>query len=122
MGNPLTFALRAEVQAFTAEDLINTSAGGPPVAASAWKMLAQTPLATHEAILEHLAWTIDGRRVDPASTTGIQHMNDPADDAAVIDSRLAARVGRQMRLKPRKLFLRSTRKNRDPLTVSLRRP
>lgn len=58
----------------------------------------------HETIVERLARTIDGRCVDPAST-GLQHMNDPADDAAVIDSRLAARIGRKMRLQPRKLSL-----------------
>jgi hypothetical protein len=32
-------------------------------------------------------------------------MNDAADDAPVIDTRLAARIGRQMRQNPRKLRL-----------------
>ena len=58
----------------------------------------------HEAVVERLARTVDRGRVDPAST-GFEHMNDPADDAAVVHSRLAARVGRQMRLKPRELLL-----------------
>jgi hypothetical protein len=56
----------------------------------------------HEAVVERLARTIDGRRVDPA-TPRLQHMNDPADDAAVVDPWLAPRIGWKMWLKPREL-------------------
>lgn len=56
----------------------------------------------HEAIVERLARTIDRRSVDPAAT-GLQHMNDPADDPAVVHPRFAARIGGKMRLKPREL-------------------
>ena len=57
----------------------------------------------HEAIVQRLLRTIDRRRVDPASAR-LQHMNDPADDAAVIDPWFAAGVG-WMRRKPRELPL-----------------
>jgi hypothetical protein len=56
----------------------------------------------YEAIVERLARTVDGRSVDPA-TTRLQHMHDPADDPAVVYPRLAARIRRKMRLKPREL-------------------
>lgn len=56
----------------------------------------------HEAIVERLARTVDRRGVDPA-TTGSQHVNDPADDPAVIHPRFAARIGGKMRLKPLEL-------------------
>ena len=56
----------------------------------------------HEAIVERLARAIDGWRIDPTAA-GLQDMDDPADDAAVIDPWLAARVGRKMRLKSCKL-------------------
>ncbi len=58
----------------------------------------------HEAIVERLAWAIDGWRVNPAAA-GFQHMNDPADDTAVVDPRFAARIAGEMRLKPRELSL-----------------
>src|SRR5271170_846494 len=58
----------------------------------------------HKAIVECLARTIDGRRIDPAAA-GLENVNDAADDAAVIDPGLAARVGRKMWLKPRELPL-----------------
>ena len=58
----------------------------------------------HEAIVQRLLRTIDRRRVDPA-TAGLQHMDDPADDAPVIDPRFAASVGRKMRREPRELPL-----------------
>src|SRR5665213_2591002 len=56
----------------------------------------------YEAIVERLARTVDGRGVDPAAT-GLQHMNDPADDPAVVHPRFAACIGGKMRLKPREL-------------------
>src|SRR5215213_6485023 len=48
------------------------------------------------AIVERLARSVDTRRIYPAPT-GLQHLNDAAYDPAVIDARLASRVGRQMR-------------------------
>jgi hypothetical protein len=56
----------------------------------------------HEAIVERLARTVDARGVDPAAT-GLQNMNNPADDPAVVYSRLAACIRRKMRFKPREL-------------------
>jgi len=56
----------------------------------------------HEAIVERLARTVDGRGVDPAAT-GLQHMHDAADDPTIIHSRLATGIAGKMRLKPREL-------------------
>lgn len=53
----------------------------------------------HETIVEHLARTVDRRRIDLA-TTRLQHVDDPADHAAVVGSRHAARVRRKMRHEP----------------------
>ena len=58
----------------------------------------------HEATIERLARAVDGRGIDPASA-GLQHMDDAADDAAIVDPRIAARIRRQVRHEPRKLFL-----------------
>jgi hypothetical protein len=68
----------------------------------------------HEAIVERLAWAIDGRRIGPAAA-GFEHMNNPADDAPIIHSRLAARISRQIRLKPRELS------RAQPKTISIHR-
>lgn len=57
-----------------------------------------------ETIVERLARPIDVGRIDPASAA-LKHMRDPADDPAVVDARLAPRVGRQKRFQPRKLVL-----------------
>jgi len=57
------------------------------------------------AIVERLARSVDTRRIDPART-GLQHLNDAAYDAAVIDARLASRVGWQMRRDPSELRVR----------------
>ena len=56
----------------------------------------------HEAIVERLARTVDGRGVDPA-TTGLQHVHDSADDPAIIDPRFATCICGKMRLEPREL-------------------
>jgi hypothetical protein len=40
----------------------------------------------HEAIVERLARTVDGRGVDPTAT-GFQHMHDTADDPAIVHPR-----------------------------------
>ncbi len=55
-------------------------------------------------IVKRLAWPIGGRSVHPA-TAGLEHMNDTADNPAVVHALLAARIRRQVRLKSRKLFL-----------------
>ena len=58
----------------------------------------------HEAVVKRLARPVEERRVRPAAT-GLQHMHNAADDPAIIDSRFAASVGRQMRHKPRELTI-----------------
>lgn len=58
----------------------------------------------HEAIVKRLAWAVEERRVRPAAT-GLQHMHNAADHPAIIDARLAASIGRQMRHKPRELTI-----------------
>jgi len=58
----------------------------------------------HEAIVERLARAIDRRCVNPTAA-GSQYMNDPADYAAIINPRLAARIGREMRLQSVELFV-----------------
>ena len=58
-----------------------------------------------ETIVERFAEPVDFRRVDPAAS-GLQDMNDAADDPAVIDPRLASSIGGKKRLKPRELFIR----------------
>lgn len=58
----------------------------------------------HEAIVEGLAGTVDGRGIDP-STPRLQHVNDATDDPSVVDPRFASRVRRKMRLKPRELVV-----------------
>jgi hypothetical protein len=59
----------------------------------------------HIAIVERFPRPVFGRRVDP-SAARFQHMNDAADRPSIIDARLAAYVGRQMWLNPRKLRVR----------------
>src|SRR5262249_18631332 len=58
----------------------------------------------HEAIVKRLARAVQERRISPAAT-GLQHMHNPTDHPAIIDARLAASVGRQMRHKPRELTI-----------------
>jgi len=57
-----------------------------------------------KAIVERLSRPVDVRGIDPAAT-GLQNVDDAADDTAIINPRLAARIGRQKRLKPRELLL-----------------
>ena len=59
----------------------------------------------HIAIVQCLARTVDLRRIDPAPT-GLQHVDDAADDPPIIDPRLAARIVRQKRLEPSELIIR----------------
>ena len=58
-----------------------------------------------EPVVKRLAWTIDIRRIDPAAA-GFEHVNDTANHPTVINTRLAPRIGRKKRLKPRKLTFR----------------
>src|SRR3954453_11968571 len=48
----------------------------------------------YEAVVKRLARAVDDRRIRPTAT-GLQHMHDAADDAAIIHSRFTASVGRQ---------------------------
>ena len=57
-----------------------------------------------ETVVERLAQAIDRRRVLP-SATGDENVDDAADHPAVIDARLAARVGWKIKLKPFKLLV-----------------
>jgi hypothetical protein len=57
-----------------------------------------------ESIVERLVRTVGRRGVDPAATA-LQHMNDPADDTAIINPWFATCVARKMRLKPCKLLV-----------------
>ena len=56
----------------------------------------------HEAIVERLARTVDRRRINP-TRTGLQNVNDAADDAPVVGSRLATRIRRKMWRQPSEL-------------------
>ena len=68
----------------------------------------------HEPIVERLAGAIDGRRIGPAAA-GFEYMNNPADDAPIIDPRFAARISRKIRLKPCELT------RAQPKTISIHR-
>ena len=59
---------------------------------------------SHKPVVQRLLRTIDDRRINPA-TAGFQHVHDAADDPAVIDPRLAARIGWKVRREPRELSL-----------------
>jgi hypothetical protein len=56
-------------------------------------------------IVECFARTIDLRRIDPAPT-GLQNLDNAADDPLIIDPRLAARIIRQKRFENSELILR----------------
>lgn len=58
----------------------------------------------HEPVVKGFARSIDLRRVDPAAS-GLQNMNNPADNPAIINTGLAASIYGKKRLKPRKLFV-----------------
>jgi len=55
--------------------------------------------------MERLARPVVRRRIDPAPA-GLQDMDDAADHPAVINTGLATRIRRQMRLDPRELRIR----------------
>jgi hypothetical protein len=65
---------------------------------------------THIAVVKRFFRSVFRRRVGPASAR-FQHMNNAADDAQIIDTRLAARVGRKMRRNPRKLRVGKSKLN-----------
>lgn len=67
-----------------------------------------------EAVVERLPRSVDPRRIDPAPAR-LQYMHDAADDPPVTDPRLAARVLRKQRLKPRKLNFA------EPETIAIHR-
>ena len=68
-----------------------------------------SPGPARVAIVERLARTVVGRRVDPTPSR-LQDMDDAADHAAVVDPRLAPRVGWQMRLDSSELLVREPEK------------
>ena len=57
-----------------------------------------------DAVVERLLWSIGGRRVDP-TPAGLQDVDEAAEHAAVIDPRLARRLGRSARGNRRKLIV-----------------
>src|SRR5947207_13380796 len=57
------------------------------------------PNGTNGLALPKTLFPDDERRIRPTAT-GLQHMHDAADDAAIIHSRFAASVRRQMRREP----------------------
>jgi hypothetical protein len=56
-------------------------------------------LSSARTVIERLAWTINGERI-LLSTPRNQDMHDPADHAAIINSRLAPCIGRKRRSEP----------------------
>src|SRR3954470_23046284 len=64
-----------------------------------------------EPVVEGLPRTIRGWCIDPP-TARLQHMDDSANHAAIIDPRLAPRVGRQVRLNACELLHRSQKRSR----------
>jgi len=56
----------------------------------------------HEAVVERLARAVDARCIGPTRTR-LQHVNDAADDAPIVSSRLAARIRRKMWRQPSEL-------------------
>jgi hypothetical protein len=68
----------------------------------------------HKAIVERFLRPVFGRRVDPTPTR-FQNLNDAADHPPIIDTRLPARIGRQMWLNLRKLCVRQP----EPILIHL---
>ena len=56
---------------------------------------------SHEPIVERLVRAIIIGRINPTAA-GFQNVHNAADDAPVVNTRLAARIGWQKRLKPAK--------------------
>jgi hypothetical protein len=80
---------------------MRTWAGGQPACAKGVEQ--GRPYArfrpSDDAIVERLPRFVFLRRVDP-SAARFQNMNDAAEGTQILDTRLAARVGRQMRRNP----------------------
>lgn len=70
------------------EDVDPHALGGPP----------------DKTIVERLVWSIRVWRVFPAAPR-LQHVDDPADHRPVVNTRLAAGVGRKQRSEPLELSL-----------------
>jgi hypothetical protein len=73
-------------------------------AAAAGKLSEQVfpdpaPRPAHKAIVDRRRGTIFGRAIAPAAAT-FQHMNDAADDAAIICALDTANIRRQVRFDP----------------------
>src|SRR5947209_13364672 len=62
------------------------------------------PGPAHEAVIDRRRRTIFGRAITPAAAAP-EHMNDPADHAAVVHAFLAANIRRQMPFNPRPLLI-----------------
>ena len=63
-----------------------------------------TSCPAHKAIVDRRRRTIFGRAIAPTAAS-LQHMNDAADDAAIICTLNAANIRRQMGLDPLPLFI-----------------
>lgn len=70
------------------------------------KQITPDPLGrpAHEAIVEGLLRAVDLTRGVSPTPARLQHVDDPADHAAVIDALLAPGVSRQVRTDLRKLI------------------
>jgi hypothetical protein len=66
---------------------------------------------THETVVKRLLGTIDVRAISPA-TAAFQRMDNAAENTPVIDSLLAANIGRQQRLDPSPLIIRKPKEIR----------
>jgi len=62
------------------------------------------PRPTHKAVIDRGRRTIFGRAIAPAAAT-FQHMNDAANDAAIIRALDTTDIRRQMRLDPPPLLV-----------------
>jgi hypothetical protein len=65
----------------------------------------------HETVVKRLLGTVDIGAVSPA-TAAFQRMDDPAENTAIVNSLLAANIGRQQRLNPRPLRIRKPKEIR----------
>ena len=75
-----------------------------------------------ETVVQRLPGAVDRRCIFPAAA-GYQHMHNAADHSAIIDTRLASGISRQMRLAPGgRTDLSSARNIRVPREGSFRIP
>jgi hypothetical protein len=64
-----------------------------------------TPGPAHKPVVDRGVGAVTRRQIALAAA-GLQHMQDAADDPAIIDPLLAAHIGRQVRLDASPLFIR----------------